>query len=74
MYTKPNILLESGTRKLYFKPIELPGTHEVVYPAMEIKRPYSEEGIAFLLKADSLLTEAGERADINNRIGDFILG
>lgn len=71
MFTKPDIMQKSGTRSIYFKAIELPGTHEEVVPAFTIKTPYSEEGIAFLLKADSLLTEPGERADINNRIGDF---
>jgi tetratricopeptide (TPR) repeat protein len=51
--------------------IELPGTNEQVFTAGWIHTPYSEEGIAFLKKAGSLLAENGERADINDRLGDF---
>lgn len=49
----------------------LPGTEEVVQSSPQIHLPYSEAGIAYLKKARQLLTEEGEQADINNKIGDM---
>ena len=50
---------------------KLPGTEETVQSSPPIHTPYSEEGIAYLKKANQLITEDGERADINNKIGDM---
>ena len=50
---------------------KLPGTDETVTTSPPIHTPYSEGAIAYFKKANPLLTEDGEQADVNNRIGDL---
>ncbi len=71
LYTAPDISLDSGKNNYGINEIILPGSEDTVYKSWGIQTPYSEQGIEYLKKADSLLNEDGERADINNKIGDF---
>ncbi|MEI7736968.1 MAG: tetratricopeptide repeat protein, partial [Ferruginibacter sp.] len=52
----------------------LPGTGEQIELSPDIRIPYSEEGIAYLKKADSILGgNTNTHAEINERTGDMFL-
>ena len=65
------IKTDSSFHNHLFK-FEIPGTKEYCPMSQPIKTPYSEEGIAYLKKADSILNATEDtHAEINDHIGDM---
>ena len=75
VFEQPDIYAdETFINKEYTDKAILPGINEQIDLSPDIRYPYSEEGIAYLKKADSILgSNINTHAEINERTGDLFL-